>query len=78
MAEQSTYFSQEQLLYIFVDVLVGLKYLHFRGIIHRDLKPDNILFDEYGRVKICDFGISKIYDRYDYFLLVCFVDLQIL
>jgi tousled-like kinase len=32
-------------------------------VIHYDLKPANILFDEMGRVKITDFGLSKVRDR---------------
>ena len=31
---------------------------HQRNIIHGDVKPSNFLLDKYGRVKICDFGLS--------------------
>ena len=38
-----------------VQLLLGLKELHLKGIIHCNLKPTNIVIDEYGNVKICDF-----------------------
>ncbi|XP_012243077.1 dual specificity mitogen-activated protein kinase kinase hemipterous [Bombus impatiens] len=39
-----------------VKALSYLKEKH--GVIHRDVKPSNILLDERGGVKLCDFGIS--------------------
>lgn len=42
-----------------VELLEGLNYLHEHGVIFADLKPSNVLFNEYGIMKLCDFGISK-------------------
>ena len=50
---------------IMKDFLEGLKFMHSKNICHRDLKPDNILLDDDGRVKICDFGSSKIMDKHE-------------
>lgn len=39
-------------------VLRGLSYLNQQKIMHRDIKPQNILLDDSGNVKLCDFGVS--------------------
>ena len=45
--------------YVFRQVVEGLQYCHSKGIVHRDMKLDNLLLDESGTVKICDFGVSR-------------------
>ena len=40
-------------------MLEGLNYLHANGIIYADLKPSNVLLNEYGNLKLSDFGHSK-------------------
>lgn len=46
-------------LFLPVQVVKALHYLQSElKVIHRDVKPSNILINEKGQVKICDFGIS--------------------
>ena len=40
----------------FVQIVMGIKYLHSQGVIMRDLKPENVVLDESMNAKICDFG----------------------
>ncbi|PFH45790.1 hypothetical protein AMATHDRAFT_43951 [Amanita thiersii Skay4041] len=47
---------------ILIGMAHGLNYLHSQGVIHGDLKPPNVLVDECGIPKICDFGLSRILD----------------
>lgn len=50
----------QETLAIVPQVCEALEYAHGEGIVHRDIKPENILLDLKGRVKIADFGVSKL------------------
>jgi len=63
-------FSEEEAKVILWQVLDAVEYLHAQGIAHRDLKPENILCMEkkgkkrgfrFERIKIADFGLSKMF-----------------
>lgn len=44
---------------IMLQLTSALSHAHRNGIIHRDVKPQNILMNQYGNVKITDFGIAR-------------------
>ncbi len=45
---------------IFRQIIYGLSHCHCRSVLHRDIKLDNILLDNDGQIKICDFGVSRV------------------
>lgn len=48
-----------EILRIFEELCAALEYAH-QFTIHRDIKPENVMVQEQGRVKLMDFGISKL------------------
>lgn len=49
----------ERSLEICLEIARGLSFLHASRILHRDLKADNVMVEEHGVVKICDFGLAR-------------------
>ncbi|PPS05402.1 hypothetical protein GOBAR_AA15263 [Gossypium barbadense] len=42
-------------------LLEGVTYLHDNWVLHRDLKTSNLLLNNQGELKICDFGLARQY-----------------
>lgn len=69
LLEEKEKLSEKEALGFFCQMMDGIEALHHAavsngvsGVVHRDLKPENILIDGEGKIKISDFGISKIID----------------
>ncbi len=44
---------------IFMQISQAVHHLHAHDVAHRDLKPENCVIDEYGVVRLIDFGLAK-------------------
>lgn len=53
-------FPEEKVLRWFTEATLALKYLHDRHVLHRDLKTQNLFLTVQDRLRIGDFGISKV------------------
>jgi serine/threonine-protein kinase len=48
----------DRAIYLTVQILHALEYIHANGVVHRDLKPENIMVDGDDHIKLIDFGIA--------------------
>jgi serine/threonine protein kinase len=52
-------FSQEEAVYVLMEVLKALEVAHRQEVVHRDIKPGNIILLVGGGVKVADFGVAR-------------------
>ncbi|KAJ4802298.1 Cyclin-dependent kinase 2 [Rhynchospora pubera] len=54
-------YSQSEAKCLMLQLLEGVNYLHHNWVLHRDLKTSNLLLDNSGNLKLCDFGLARQY-----------------
>ena len=52
--------SEQQIWHFFIQISLGLAYIHNNKILHRDLKPMNIFLKKNNLIKIGDLGVAKM------------------
>jgi formylglycine-generating enzyme required for sulfatase activity/tRNA A-37 threonylcarbamoyl transferase component Bud32 len=51
--------NENEIKYLFSQMLDAVAYVHKQKLVHRDIKPSNFMLDKDGRIKLMDFGIAK-------------------
>jgi cell division cycle 2-like protein len=54
-------FTASEVKCLMLQLFEGTKYLHENWVLHRDLKTSNLLLNNKGELKICDFGLARQY-----------------
>ena len=65
---KSKYLNENKVWTFFIQMCLGLYYMHSNSILHRDLKTLNIFLTKENKIKIGDLGVAKILDDFENFV----------
>jgi len=54
-----------EVLEVAIQVANALTAAHAAGIVHRDIKPENVMLRPDGYIKVLDFGLAKLTEKFD-------------
>ena len=60
---RNSQYKEKSVKFYMSEILLAIDYMHKNNFIYRDLKPENILIDQFGHIKLTDFGLSKLLDE---------------
>jgi serine/threonine protein kinase len=63
LRESGQRMAADDILQISLEIATGLEYMHHRHILYRDLQPRNVLFDEWGDLRMVDFDTAVSLDH---------------
>jgi NIMA (never in mitosis gene a)-related kinase 1/4/5 len=59
----SEFYTEDEVMETFVQILLGLAHIHNNRILHRDLKTQNIFVGRGGAMKVGDLGIARVLEN---------------
>ena len=59
-SDEGLIFSVEEAVSLITQACAGIGYAHRAGIVHCDVKPQNLIVTSENRLKVADFGISRL------------------
>ena len=58
--------NEKEIKFYLSELILSIEYLHNKNILYRDLKPENILISKDNHIKLCDFGLAKENDSFNF------------